>query len=77
MIYTNQLDRAAKLLLERLRDRKQRTQALVDVQTYAAPLRTPRQVTYESRWDAVIARPDVRAAIQRVGRIEKYRVEER
>jgi tetratricopeptide (TPR) repeat protein len=77
LIYTNQLDRAAKLLLERLRDRKQRTQALVDVQTYAAPLRTPRQVTYESRWDAVIARPDVRAAIQRVGRIEKYRVEER
>jgi tetratricopeptide (TPR) repeat protein len=77
LIYVNELDTAAKLLLERLRDENQRTQALADVQTYAAPLRTPRQVEYHARWEAVLARIDLRAAIQRVGRIEAYKLEER
>jgi len=76
LIYVNQLDRAAKLLLERLRDKNQRTQALADVQTYAIPLRTPRQVEYDARWRTVLARPDVRAAIRQVGRIEEYKLEE-
>jgi hypothetical protein len=77
LIYVNQLDRAAKLLLERLRDKNQRTQALADVQTYAAPLRTPRQIEYNARWRVVLDRQDVRAAIQRVGRVEQYKLEER
>jgi beta-barrel assembly-enhancing protease len=77
LIYANQPDRAAKLLLERLRNKDQRTQALSDVQTYAAPLRTPRQVEYNALWGTVLARRDVRDAIQRVGRIEEYKVEER
>jgi beta-barrel assembly-enhancing protease len=77
LIYVNQLDRAAKFLLERLRDKSQRTQALADVQTYAAPLRTPREVEYHARWRTVLARQDVQAAIQRVGRVEEYKLEER
>jgi tetratricopeptide (TPR) repeat protein len=77
LIYVNQLDRAAKLLLERLRDENQRSQALADVQTYAAPLRTPRQVEYYARWRTVLARRDVQAAIQQVGRVEEYKLEER
>ncbi len=77
LIYVNQLDRAAKLLLERLRDKNQRTQVLADVQTYAAPLRTPRQVEFYARWRTVLARKDVQAAIQQVGRVELYKLEER
>ncbi|MGA2778120.1 MAG: hypothetical protein ABSF94_11215 [Steroidobacteraceae bacterium] len=77
LIVVNDLDAAANLLLERLLDKDQRTQALVDGQTYAAPLRTPRQVEFNARWSTVLARKDVRAAIHKVGRAEVYKLEER
>jgi tetratricopeptide (TPR) repeat protein len=77
LISANELDRAANLLLERLRDKDQRTRALKNVQTYAAPLRTPRRVEYYARWRTVLARQDVQAAIRQVGRIEQYKLEGR
>jgi tetratricopeptide (TPR) repeat protein len=77
LIVVNQLDRAARLLLERLRDNDQRTTALASVQTYAAPPRTPRQIEFYARWRTVLARKDVQAAIQQVGRVEQYKLEER
>lgn len=77
LIVVNQLDRAAILLLERLRDKDQRTTVLASVQTYAVPPRTPRQIEFYARWRTVLARQDVRAAIQQVGRVEQYELEER
>jgi beta-barrel assembly-enhancing protease len=77
LIVVNQLDRAAILLLERLRDKDQRITVLASVQTYAVPPRTPRQIEFYARWRTVLARQDVRAAIQQVGRVEQYELEER
>lgn len=77
LIVVNQPDLAAKLLIERLRDSDQRTMALATVQTYAAPIRTPRRAELYARWGAVIARSDVQAAIKKVGRVETYDLEER
>ena len=77
LIVANQPDRAAKLLLERLRDKDQRPAVLASVQTYAVPPRTPRKIELEARWRTVLARQDVHAAIQQVGRVEQYKLEER
>jgi tetratricopeptide (TPR) repeat protein len=77
LIVANQPDRAAKLLLERLRDKDQRPAVLASVQTYAVPPRTPRKIELEVRWRTVLARQDVHAAIQQVGRVEQYKLEER
>jgi tetratricopeptide (TPR) repeat protein len=67
------LDEAARLYVARLDDPERRAQALVELQDYVRPpAATPVQNAREMRRLTVRARPEVRAAIARVGRIERY-----
>jgi tetratricopeptide (TPR) repeat protein len=75
LIIVNQLDLAAQVLIARLLDPEQRTNALASAQSYAEPPTTPRDMELRARWRAVIARQDVQAAIQKVGRVESYHLE--
>jgi tetratricopeptide (TPR) repeat protein len=76
LLSTNQLDRAAGFLIVELRDPEQRQDALAGVQDYASKPETPRDLEFSSRWRAVVARKDVQAAIQQVGRVASYHLEE-
>jgi hypothetical protein len=76
LLRMNDVETAAEWLIERLADRDQRSAALLAVQEYAAPNETQRQSELRKRWRALIARPDVQAAAQKVGRIESYRIEQ-
>jgi beta-barrel assembly-enhancing protease len=75
LLLLDRQDAAAGWLIERLEDRDQRAETLLSIQEFATPLRTPRQAELASRRRALFARPDVQAAIQKVGRIDKYNLE--
>jgi hypothetical protein len=76
LITLNQLDRAAHELVVELLDKVERQEALEHIQSYAPMLGTPRDMEWDARRRAIIARPDVQASIQKVGRIEAYSLEE-
>ncbi len=75
LLLLDRQDTAAEWLIERTEDKDQRAETLLSIQEYATPLRTPRQVELDKRSRALIARPDVQAAIRKVGRIESYNLE--
>jgi tetratricopeptide (TPR) repeat protein len=65
------LDMLADILIQRLRDPESRVYALADVQDHPkAPRQTAYQRTADARREALLARPDVRAAIARVGKVQ-------
>lgn len=66
---------AARFLIERLQDVSQRAATLLSVQTYGSWRKTPRMLEFDARRRAVLARADVQEAIQKVGRVESYRLE--
>lgn len=68
------LDAAARLLIERLKNPDWRNQALVEMQHYAHGRQTPVMKAHEQRWNSVVARPDVQAALAEVGRVERFRI---
>lgn len=74
LVMQARLDEAAKLLIARLDDPAQRGQVLIDAQDV---LRAP-EFEGNRRWRenrrALYDRPDVRAAIERAGRVERYDV---
>lgn len=73
LICAGDLAAAARLYVDRLGDPEQRTAALSELQDYAAPpVMTPLQREIARRRLLLRARPEVRAAIARVGRIEHY-----
>ena len=73
LLCTGALDEAAGLYKARLADPDQRAAALAELQDYVRPpAATPLQQETARRRLAVRARPDVRAAIARVGRVERY-----
>jgi transglutaminase-like putative cysteine protease len=72
LISANRLDEAARVLIGRLEDPSQRIDALMEVQDYKAFPLPPRARKIRLRWESVIQRPDVRAAIERVGNIGSY-----
>lgn len=63
---------AAKLLVERLADSQRRTAALVDLQDYLRHAAPPLAKELQDRRAALRERSEVRAAISRVGTIERY-----
>ena len=67
-----EIEKTAQLLIELLADRRARTGILVRLQRYAESPLTPVGIERKERWDSVVARPDVRAAVARVGRLETY-----
>lgn len=71
LLETGDMEAGAAWLIERLQDRRWRGDALVDMQTYPAVPMMPRQAIRLARWGELLARADVRAALDRVGRIEK------
>jgi hypothetical protein len=74
LLLRGKLDEAASLLIERLENPEWRSNALVDMQHYADVVRTPMEKTIHDRWNTVIARPDVQAALHKVGRVEKFSI---
>ncbi len=67
-----ELDAAAQLMIERLTNPETRLEALDTVQHFAESPSTPVTAAEDARWEAVLARPEVRAAIEKVGRIETF-----
>lgn len=65
---------AAKLLIRRLSDPEQRIDALQAVQNYLQSPMTPILAAQVARFKSVVARRDVQAAIQKVGRIETFSI---
>jgi hypothetical protein len=74
LVRANRLDEAAALLIERLRDPVLRNDALCDLQDYTDPPQLPQRALWVERWVQIRNRPDVRSAIDAVGRIEKFRI---
>lgn len=72
LIAAGDLDAAADLLVQRLRDAPSRSDALLDVQDWKPKARTRWDRTQARRWRQVLARPAVRAAVREVGRSETF-----
>jgi hypothetical protein len=66
---------AATELIRQLLDKDERQGALLGVQIFAPTPDTSRDIEIEARRRAVINRPDVQAAIQKVGRVDSYPLE--
>lgn len=66
------LDAAEALLIQRLENSDWRSAALVSLQHYADRQQTPTMKAAEDRWNTVSSRPDVQAAVAKVGRIEHF-----
>jgi len=75
LLRMNDLDGAAKWLIERLEDKDLRSSALLSIQDYAVPRETMRQAELRKRRREMMARAVVQAEIQRVGRVESYKIE--
>lgn len=77
LICANKLDEAAELYVRRLGISAQRMNAIFALQTYApnAGAEGSRQALLQARLRAVVARPDVQAALEKVGRIETIPLE--
>jgi len=72
LISANRQDEAAQLLISRLQDPDQRGDALMEVQKYKLPPLPKRAEQWRKRWNAVVARPDVVAAINKVGVVSEW-----
>lgn len=62
----------AALLLSRLNDPVLRAEVLVELQDYLQPAAPPYVVQWREQFKKLRERPDIRAAIERVGRIGRY-----
>jgi len=71
LIDAGDFDGAAALLITRLHDADKRYEALGEVQEYLPLPQLPKQAEEHSRWEKLLARGDVAAAIDEVGRREK------
>jgi beta-barrel assembly-enhancing protease len=75
LVTTDHEDLAAQSLIARLLDPEQREEALRDVQKFAPIPESDWEKSFDVKWDALIARQDVQAAINKVGRAETFRLE--
>lgn len=66
------LDEAAALLIKRLRDPQERGQALAEMQHYLPVKLTPLEQRIEAQRREIDARPDVLAALHKVGRVGHF-----
>lgn len=67
-------DEAAQLLISRLEDLNERVPALMEVQEYQTEPLPPGEQQFWQRWQAMVGRADVQAAIAKVGTIGRYAV---
>lgn len=75
LLSADYIDRAATELIRQILDKDERQDALLSVQIFAPTPDTPRDIEIEERRRGVINRPDVHAAIQKVGRVDSYPLE--
>jgi tetratricopeptide (TPR) repeat protein len=75
LLLMNDVETAAKWLIQRLEDSDSRSTTLLSIQEYAVPPETPRQAELRKRKRDLMVRADVQAEIQKVGRIENYNIE--
>ena len=75
-VLTSHTDLAAQSLIGRLLDPAQRGDALRSVQIYGPIPELEWETRFDAQWRELIARPDVQAAINKVGRIESFRLEQ-
>ncbi|MEO6065920.1 MAG: hypothetical protein ABIP49_09110, partial [Lysobacterales bacterium] len=73
-VLAGQTDEAAQLAIELLRDEKEQSSTLYNLQTFMEAPEMPGDAGYAEALTALIAREDVGAAIREVGRIERFRV---
>jgi TPR repeat protein len=74
LVAAGEIDEASRLLVARLADEGRRAEALLEVQLYADVPLSPRMADWTARWRDILARPDVRDAIARVGKVERHRL---
>ncbi len=73
LLLRGKLEEAAALLIKRLQDPYLRNEALLDMQDFATSGKgTPVDDVLGNNWSAVTARPDVVAAMQKVGRVKHF-----
>lgn len=72
LLRAGDLDAASDVLLELLDSDKHRVEVLGHVQDYLRAPGLPANAASRTHRDALLARPEVRAAIERVGRIESH-----
>ena len=70
----NDVETGVRLLVARLKDPRQRTDALADVQDYAQVAEPARAAQWTANFRAVVLRPEVQRAVSKVGRIEHYNI---
>lgn len=73
----NLLDEAAKSLVDRLNDPTTRSAALMSIQRYLDEPEPKRVRVIRERWQRVVARPEVKAAVAAVGKVERFPLEDR
>jgi len=76
LIIDNDIEAAAHLIIERLGRDDWRSDALLSAQNWLEPARTPILAEQAERWKRLFARADVRAAVDKVGRRESFRLAE-
>lgn len=74
LIAADRLDEAAAVLIGRLRDPLLRSDALADLQEYAEPPQTAQTAVWNERARSLSQRADVKAAIEAVGRVQKFSI---
>jgi tetratricopeptide (TPR) repeat protein len=75
LVFADKPDRAAHALIEQLLNKDQRQEVIVEVQTYDSVPGQPWDLEFDARWRTLIARKDVLAAIEKVGRVNAYPLE--
>jgi tetratricopeptide (TPR) repeat protein len=75
LLIVNQQRQAAAELVRRLLDKDLRQDALLGVQNFAPTPETRREMELDARDRALLTRPEVRAAIEKVGRVASYPLE--
>jgi tetratricopeptide (TPR) repeat protein len=72
LLRAGQFDEAEQVLLARLADPSQQTEALVELQIYTPRLRPPRGQAWHTQFERLREQPAVRQAVGRIGVIERY-----
>jgi tetratricopeptide (TPR) repeat protein len=73
LMWAGDLDAVAAVYIRRLADPDLRLDALSDMQLFALGLHpTVSAARLRARWDALRARPDIKAAVDKVGRVGRY-----
>jgi hypothetical protein len=74
LLRSDLMDEAARTVIELLASETERDQMLYYMQDFLEPKPLPADVQLNARWQALLARRDVRQALERVGRIEHYEI---